>query len=225
MFSQLAVVLDIRDDNGNIVVPKTHQFRHHAVTDRLYTVGYTMDQIRKLTGHKNMAMQKFYTHQVIEKHKEIHLGIQGLSTPEDSSYEFRGKIVNLDERTVSHLSKDKKKYLTWEANGKKGVGICSDITGCNPKGTTVHFECYACNWFVPKVEFYEDYKTEHAFWQNVVDQTSQNPNRAAHFENAVRNMSYLERIIKICELGVEQHKQDTLEEQINVSPIHELNWE
>ena len=42
----------------------------------------------------------------------------------------------------------------WE----KGVGICSDISGCNPKGTSIHFECYACDWFVPKIEYLDDYQ-------------------------------------------------------------------
>lgn len=51
-------------------------------------------------------------------------------------------------------------YLTWEANSQKGVGICSMIQGCKPSGTSVHFGCYECNWFIPKAEYYEDYKSE-----------------------------------------------------------------
>ncbi|MEK4535712.1 hypothetical protein NST21_10250 [Peribacillus sp. FSL K6-1552] len=160
-------------------------------------------------------MTKYYTHQLVEKHKEIHQKIEGLRYPNESPVAFRGKILNLDERTTEQLSKDSRRYLTWEANGKKGVGICSDITGCNPKGTSVHFECYACDWFVPKLEYYDDYKAEQTHWKNVIDRTSKDPNRAAHFENAVRNASYLERIINICEKGIEKFKEEKLQKQVS----------
>jgi integrase len=215
LLEQLALILNIRDNNGTLVIPKTHQFRHNAVTDRLYTVGYTTEQVRKLTGHKNEGMTKYYTHQLVEKHKEIHQKTEGLRYPNESPVSFRGKILNLDERTTQQLSKDSRRYLTWEANGKKGVGICSDITGCNPKGTSVHFECYACDWFVPKLEYYEDYIAEQTHWKNVIDRTSNDPKRAAHFENAVRNVSYLERIINICENGIEKFKEEKLQKQIS----------
>lgn len=103
---------------SSIRITPSHQFRHSAVTDRAYTVGYTTEQIRRLTGHKNEVMPKHYTHQLIEKHKKIHLDIEGLGSPNDSPVEFRGKIMNLDERTTK-LSRDSRRYLTWEANGKK----------------------------------------------------------------------------------------------------------
>ncbi|MBU8879238.1 tyrosine-type recombinase/integrase [Bacillus sp. FJAT-29790] len=215
LLCQLALIFDFRDESGLLVIPTTHQFRHNTVTDRLYTVGYTTEQVRRLTGHKNEVMTKHYTHQLVEQHKAIHLGISGLRNPNDSPVEFRGKILNLDDRTIKQLSKDSRRYLTWEANGKKGVGICSDISGCNPKGTSVHFECYACDWFVPKLEYYDDYKTEHAYWQEIIDRTAKDPRRSAHFENAVRNLSYLERILSICEKGIAQFKDNKLEAKLN----------
>lgn len=224
LFKQLTPILNIRDEDRNLIIPTTHQFRHNAVTDRLYKVGYTTEQIRRLTGHKNEAMTKHYTHQLIEKHKEIHLGIENLRSSNDSPVEFHGKIMNLDERTTKQLSRDPRRYLTWEANGKKGVGICSDITGCNPKGTSVHFECYACDWFVPKLEYLKDYKAEYEYWMDVVDRTSGDTKRAAHFENAIRNVSYLERILKICENGIEHFKEEKLQEQLdrfNTPPVWE----
>ncbi|WP_010649693.1 tyrosine-type recombinase/integrase [Oceanobacillus massiliensis] len=224
LFKQLAEILDFRDDLNQLIIPTSHQFRHNAVTDRAYAVGYTLEQIRRLTGHKNEVMPKHYTHQLIEKHKEIHLGIENLRSSNDSPVEFRGKIMNLDERTTKQLSREPRRYLTWEANGKKGVGICSDITGCNPKGTSVHFECYACDWFVPKLEYLKDYKAEYEYWMDVVDRTSGDTKRAAHFENAIRNVSYLERILKICENGIEHFKEEKLQEQLdkfNTPPVWE----
>ncbi|WKT74960.1 site-specific integrase [Lysinibacillus fusiformis] len=214
LLKQLAQILNIRNDNNELIIPTTHQFRHNAVTDRQYVVGYTTEQIRRLTGHKNEAMTKYYTHQLIKQHKEIHLNISGLRNPKNSPCEYRGKILNLDNRTIQQLSKNPKRYLTWEANGKKGVGICSDISGCNPKGTPVHFECYACDWFVPKLDYYDDYVKEYDYWQEIIERTSQDPKRVAHFENAVRNLSYLERIIAICENGIEQFKEAKLNIEI-----------
>lgn len=224
LLEQLAFILDIRDEKGILVIPTTHQFRHNAVTDRLYMVGYTVEQVRRLTGHKNAAMTQHYTHQLIEKHKEIHMKLSELPSAAESAYEFKGKVVNLDKRTVSQLEKDPRKYLTWEAKGKKGVGICSDISGCNPKGTSIHFECYACQWFVPKAEYYEDYKMEYSYWNQVIERTSGDPRRTAHLENAIRNASYLERILEICEKGLEQYKHDAvpkLMEEHKTVPIWE----
>lgn len=224
LFAQLARIINIQNEDGSICAPTTHEFRHRAVTDRLYIVGYTTEQIRKLTGHKNETMTKHYTHQLVEEHKKIHLNISGLRQAKDCPVEFQGKVLNLDERTVQQLNKDPRRYLTWEVNGKKGVGICSDISGCNPKGTSVHFECYACDWFVPKLEYYEDYKQEHSYWQNVINRTANNPSRAAHFENAVRNASYLERILLICEQGIEQFNESEIKELVSANQDRYI-WE
>lgn len=223
-FRDLSPVLNIRNKDGELIVPTTHQFRHNATTDRSYKVGYTNSQIRRLTGHKNESMQKQYTHQLVQKHKEIHLNIAGLRRSEDSPVEFRGKILNLDERTVQQLSKDPRRYLTWEANRKKGVGICSDISGCNPKGTSVHFECYACDWFVPKLEYYEDYQQEYSYWSAIVERTSKDPKRAAQFENAVRNVTFVERILTICQHGLSNFKSESIEAQIN-NHEEKYRWE
>ncbi|MGW6302396.1 hypothetical protein [Peribacillus butanolivorans] len=57
-------------------------------------------------------MTKHYTHQLVEKHKEIHQKIEGLRYPNESPVAFRGKILNLDERTTQQLSKDSRRYLT-----------------------------------------------------------------------------------------------------------------
>ncbi len=224
LLKQMGLIMNIRNKHNQLIIPTTHHFRHSAVTERLYTVGYTIEQVRRLTGHKNESMTKFYTHQLVEKHKKIHLGISQLSKPHQSAVEFKGKILNLDERTTHQLSKDPRRYLTWEANGKKGVGICSDISGCNPQGTSVHFECYACDWFVPKIEYLSDYRAEYAYWEKVINRTSGDSRRAAHFENAVRNLSYLERIISICENGVAHFKEKLVLNKAK-KDLEPYNWE
>ena len=59
--------------------------------------------------------------------------------------------MNLDNQTINFLSKDVNKYLTWEANGKKGVGICGDISGCNPKGTSILLNAMHVNGLFQKL--------------------------------------------------------------------------
>ena len=44
----------------------------------------------------------------------------------------------------------------------------------------------------------------------MIEQIGNNKRRAAHLENAIRNVSYLERIINICEIGIENLKRKLL---------------
>ncbi|ALS23184.1 tyrosine-type recombinase/integrase [Paenibacillus naphthalenovorans] len=209
-FRKLARILKIKDKNGNIYAPTTHQFRHNAVTDRRYLGGYTTEQTMVLTGHKNKNMVQKYTHPLKDIQKEILT--KNLTQPEKAPVAFKTQIMNLDEKTIKRLNQNPQAYLTWEAGGKKGVGMCSYIQGCNPSGgTAVLFECYACNWFVPNANYYEAYKKELEYWENVMKETADNPKRAASFENAIRNVSLLERIIEICENGIEQYKEKIIE--------------
>jgi hypothetical protein len=218
----LSKLFNIVDSKGNYYSPTTHQFRHNAITDRMYN-GFTFEQISKHTAHKSKRMLKEYTHQLKEHHKEVLMEMSGLSNPKDAPVSFKGKIKNLDEKTVKFIEKlNPNAYLTWEANGKKGVGICSNIVDCNPKGTSVHFECYSCEWFVPKAEYLEDYQKELEYWMQIIKQNEDKPNRAAHLENAIRNANLLERIIKICEIGVEQYKKE-LEEKMRKKQKRDIN--
>ncbi|MCQ6360302.1 MULTISPECIES: hypothetical protein [Bacillus cereus group] len=146
-----------------------------------------------------------------KRQKEVHLSIGKLKNQENNAVSFKGRIMNLDSQTVNFLSKDLNKYLTWEANGKKGVGICGDISGCNPKGTSIFFECYACAWFIPKADYYDDYKKEHEHWRAIIERIGMDTRRASQLENAIRNVSYLERIIEICEKGMEQYQKDNVD--------------
>lgn len=202
---QIITFFNIKDENGDIYLASSHQFRHNATTDRLYIGGYTFDQIRVLRNDKGENMTLHYAHQIKEMHKEAWLSSTGLNSPSDAPVEFKGIILNLDDkRVLNRLLKNPGAYLTWEANNKKGVGICSNIHGCNPNGTDIHFECYECNWFVPKVEYLEDYKRELVYWTDIMKNAVGKSNRVAHFENAIRNMNCLERIIEICEHGLKK---------------------
>ena len=58
-----------------------------------------------------------------------------------------------------------------------------------------------------KADYYHDYKKEHEYWQAVIERVGTDTRRASQLENAIRNVSYLERIIEICEKGIEQYQK------------------
>jgi hypothetical protein len=209
ILNNVARFFKITDEYGEIYKVSSHQFRHNATTDRLYIGGYTLDQVRSIRHDKGEKMLLQYAHQQKEMHKKMWMDSTGLISPTEAPVEFKGKIINLeDEKLVTALTKSPNMYLTWEANSKKGVGLCSMIQGCNPSGTSVHFECYECNWFVPKAEFYEDYKKELVYWDNIANGSVGQAKRIATFENAIRNVNILERIVQICENGIEAYKKE-----------------
>ncbi|MCU5265845.1 integrase [Bacillus cereus] len=206
LLNQVCSLFDITDDKGNVFKITSHQFRHNATTDRLYA-GYTIDQVRTIKGDKNKSFLYPYSHQQKELHKKMWLESTQLQSPNQAPVEFRGIITNLADPIVTQrLQRNPATYLTWETNGKKGVGLCSNILGCHPKGTSIHFECYECDWFVPKAEYIDDYQKELEYWIEKMDKTANSPNRAATFENAIRNVNILERIISICKNGIQKHK-------------------
>ncbi|KUP25795.1 hypothetical protein [Paenibacillus sp. DMB5] len=206
----LAGFLNIKDKNGKTYAPTSHQFRHNAITDRIYVGGYSSEQVSVLSKHKNMAMLSRYRHPLHDAMRKILSDKK--SSSETAPVEVKGKYWNLDEKTVKILEKSKPDaYLTWEAGGIKGVGICSQIDKCNPKGTSHHFECYECDWFVPKAEYIDYYRKELEHWKKRMIQYANHPKWLPAFENAVRNALLVERIINICENGIEKHKEELLQ--------------
>ncbi|MCU7667759.1 integrase [Bacillus thuringiensis] len=207
--NNIAKLCNITDENGGIYKIRSHQFRHNATTDRLYIGGYTMDQAMALRDDKGTTMPKHYVHQQKEMHKKMWMDTTGLQSPTEAPVEFKGRIMNLnDPMTLKRLTSDPRMYLTWEANSKKGVGLCSMISGCKPNGSSIHFECYECNWFVPKAEYYDDYKKELEYWNDIMIKSVGDPKRSATYENSIRNVNCLERIVQICENGIEKHKEN-----------------
>ncbi len=53
-------------------------------------------------------------------------------------------------------------------------------------------------------------KKELQHWEEIIEETQNNPKRASTFENAIRNASYIRRIVQICENGIERHKQEVI---------------
>lgn len=201
----VAHMFNIRDKDGNIYILKSHQLRHVNVTMRLYN-GYTLEQTSILTNHKNINMLMNYNHRIEEKHKQISDNInKAICGVESKPVSFKGRISNLDERTVKILTASPRAYLMGQANGKKGVGICSNISGCKKK-----FECYECDFFVPKAEYLDDYKAEYEYWNDKYIMFNRTK-KLAEAEKAQYNMKLLSRIIQICEYGIESYKNELLE--------------
>ena len=201
----VAEIFNIRDKDGNIYFLKSHQLRHVNVTMRLYD-GYTPEQVSVLTGHKNKNMLMNYNHRIEEKHSKISDNInKAINGVESRPVSFKGRISNLDERTIKILTDSPRAYAMGQANGKKGVGICSNISGCKQK-----FECYGCDFFIPKAEYLDDYKAEYNYW-NEKYVMFKKMKKLAEEEKAYYNMKLLSRIIDICEYGIESYKREVLD--------------
>lgn len=201
----VAEMFNIRDKDGQIYVLKSHQLRHVNITMRLYN-GYTPEQVSVLTAHKNKNMLMNYNHRIEEKHKQISNNInKTICDVESRPVSFNGRISNLDEKTVKILTASPRTYSMGQANGKKGVGICSNISGCEKK-----FECYECDFFVPKAEYIDDYKAEYDYWYNKYIMFNR-AKKLAEAEKAEYNMKLLRRIIKICEHGIDIYKNELIE--------------
>lgn len=201
----VAEIFDIRDKDGNRYVLKSHQLRHVNITMRLYR-GYTPEQVSVLSSHKNINMLMNYNHRIEEKHSQISNDINKIiSGVKNKPVSFKGKISNLDDKTIKILTASPRVYAMGQANGKKGVGICSSILGCKQK-----FECYGCDFFIPKAEYIDDYKAEYEYWEEKYKMFNRTK-KLAEEEKAYYNMKLLSRIIEICECGIEDYKYELLE--------------
>jgi hypothetical protein len=211
---EICKLLNIMDSKNEIAQITSHRFRHNAVTDRRYKGSYTEEQVMAQTAHKNKKMLSRYVNPLKDIYKDVLT--KNRIAPNEAGVEFKGTIMNLNEATIERLKKNRQMYLTWEAGGDKGVGMCSYIQGCSPKSGAekalpVKFECYACDWFVPIADYIDSYRKEEEYWEGVARETESNPSRAATFENALRNLSLIQHVIEICENGIEKHKKQIVE--------------
>ncbi|MFK9115961.1 tyrosine-type recombinase/integrase [Peribacillus frigoritolerans] len=203
----------------------THQFRHNSVTSRA-EYGFTDEQIMARTGHKSKEMKKNYEHMDEKYVQAVHDEVLKELTPiEESPVIFHGTILNLKNKFSEKVLKQKgiSSYLVGRLK-KPGqtVGVCSQVAveQCAPNGTPIKYECYACNWFVPIADKYDEYVEDYRFWEEKSESAKGNSNMAATYENAIRNMALLKRVINICENGIEKHKNQ-IASGIENEPIYE----
>ena len=99
-----------------------------------------------LTAHHNTQMiEKSYTHYTPD---DLRI--------EDKSIVFRGKIINTDNTKQIEMIL-KKPY----AYSIHGLGICSDVSGCDKNKS----ECYRCPYMIPDFDQLERYKMEMGEWK------------------------------------------------------------
>lgn len=141
MFQRICEAYNLTNEEGEIVHITTHMFRHNAITDRITSGIFRPIDIMPLTAHHNTAMiEKSYTH---FKPEDLRI--------EENTILFNGKIINTDNvKLVEQLQKRPFAYNI------EGLGICSDIRGCDKN----KFECYRCPYMIPDFNQLERYKME-----------------------------------------------------------------
>lgn len=133
--------LDLKDEKGESIKITSHQFRHNAITDRMTSGIFRPIDIIGLTAHHNTQMiEKSYTHY----------------TPDDLRIEskpilFNGKIINTDNPKQYEMIL--KRPFAFSIHG---LGICSDVRGCDKN----KFECYRCPYMIPDFNQLERYQME-----------------------------------------------------------------
>ncbi|MCC5909499.1 MAG: tyrosine-type recombinase/integrase [Clostridiaceae bacterium] len=177
----------ISDKEGRIYTITSHQFRHTAITDRLYE-GFSPIEVKELTSHKNEEMIiKSYYHSQKEKLKEKQRLVHDRKKENEDNKNttevyFKGKILKLDNTLEERLLRNPRAH-------KLKYGICSDITGCKNKT----YDCLNCDYFIPNAEDLDYFEEEVKQWTRKIGLFKEHP---ALKENAMYNLRACENIIK-----------------------------
>lgn len=174
----------IKDRNGEVYYLTSHQLRHNCITNRCYS-NFTPEQIQIMTGHQGTAMiEQSYTHE----QKEITLQQQRVVNgerelnEEDKPVLFRGRVMNIDLEREKVLLRNKRAYSL------RGLGICSDILGCQSK----IFECFSCDHFAPDSDKLDYFKEQLIYWKEKLNMV---PENSLARENVIFNIEVHEKLI------------------------------
>lgn len=181
--SKICKRYEVKDEFGEIYCVTSHQLRHNGITDRIYA-GFSPIQVMLMTEHQSDAMiVKSYTHRnndiLLEKQRAVNK--EEYST-ENGPVMFRGRILNMDEKLEARLLANKRAYRL------KGIGICSDITGCQ----SGIFECLDCDYFVPDSDKLDYFKEQVLYWEDRVELFKNNKSLK---ENAEYNLELHKKIV------------------------------
>lgn len=139
----------------------SHQLRHNGITDRFYE-GFSLIEIRDMTGHKNNEMiNTTYIHDDPEKLIEIQRSVNEKTSKDDDKCPvyFKGKILNMDTKQEARLLTNPR------ANRLGKLGICRDITNCKSK----LFECLDCDLFIPNASELEYFEEQVLVWTQKIE--------------------------------------------------------
>ncbi len=143
---RICTVYDVKDEQGNIFNPMSHQFRHNAVSDRMNSGIFRAIDIKPLTGHHTTAMiEQTYTHTHIKDIKK------------DSPIVFRGRIINTDDE-------DRMNRLLAKPFSRRihNLGICSDSRSCNKSKS----QCLRCDYLLPDFDNLSFYEYDQNEWRS-----------------------------------------------------------
>lgn len=145
---------NIKKEDGSIYSLTSHQLRHNGITERIYA-GFTPLQIMLMTEHQNDEMiTKSYTHRKEQVLLEKQRAVNGeCVSPENTASPilFKGRILNMDDRTEERLLKNLR------AHRLKGLGICSDFTKCQ---NNILACLDNCDNFIPDAENLDYFKEQ-----------------------------------------------------------------
>lgn len=188
-FRTLCSRYEIMDENNKPYVMTSHKLRHNAITDRIYE-GFSLLQIRDMTGHKTTAMlTQSYIHydndKIIEKANLVN------KNPKEEIY-FKGKILNPENENMA------KRLLERPRAHKIGkLGICSDISGCKND----MYECLNdCEYFIPNAEEMDYFEEQVHLWEEKVKTFANHPYMK---ENAEYNLKIHKNIVNRLKNGLE----------------------
>lgn len=188
MINLLAKKHMIHDSNGDIYRITSHQLRHNAITDRIYS-GFTLLEIKELSHHKSTSMlTQSYIHPQKEMLQKVaktvsESNMDNFDAPNQTVVLFKGRLINTDNKVLMDRIMSKPR-----AHSLGRLGICSDISGCESK----IFECFKCNYFIPNADEIEYYEEQLEEWKQKRDSSK---NKPFLFENAQYNMDLVEAVI------------------------------
>lgn len=188
----------IKNEDGSIYKVTSHQFRHNGITERIYA-GFSALQVMLMTDHQNDEMiNKTYTHRknkaLLEKQRlvnneELH------PDDEDKPVIFKGRILNMDEKTEERLLKNQR------AHRLKGLGICSDFTKCQNDILACLDDC---DNFIPDADYLDYFKEQ----IEVCDEKMQRfKNNKQLKENIEYNKSLYVKVVNKIEKTLEKNKE------------------
>lgn len=184
-FKNICEKYNIRNEDGEIYMLTSHQFRHNGITDRL-EAGFTLPQIADMTGHHGDAMLfGSYAHlnlkpeTLVQKQKYVLDEEENIENP---YVKFGGRILNMEEQLEKRLLKNIR------AHRVRG-GICGDITGCKSD----MWNCLDCKHFIPDREQLPYFREQVLLWQTKAEKFKDYPMINT---NALRNAELFEKIVK-----------------------------
>lgn len=192
---RICTVFDIRDNNGNLYLVNSHQFRHNGITDRIQ-MGFTPEQIRFMTDHGDYgSIFDSYNHMDLRPKalQEFQKKVIDKRNSENKPIYFRGRILNLEDTVAERILKNVRAH-------KVRGGLCSDITNCRSKV----FACLDCEYQIDDVEDLPYFEEQVVLWQEKMNKFKDYPdmykiakyNYKLHLQHKNNIISYLTEVVE-----------------------------